>query len=105
MEIALLIQATYRLRSVEYAQSYLGKRIHRLQDVPALGRMGASILHTLLHMANKMNLISIKHRINNALQQYTSLDGKNFTAIKFNVADEMLSPMITIKSYGAKFKK
>lgn len=105
VEIALLIQATYRLQSVEYAQSYLGKRIHHLQDVPALGRMGASILHTLLHMANKMNLISIKCRINNVLQQYASLDGKNFTAIKFNVADKILSPMITIKSYGAKFKR
>jgi len=105
VEVSLLIQTSYRLRTTAYAQSYLGKRIHRLQDVPALGRMGASILYTLLHIADEMNLISIKSRINKTLQQYTSSDGRNFIAVKFNVADQMLPPMITLKAYDAKFKK
>lgn len=104
VEIALLIQAVYHLKPAEYAQSYLGKRIHQLQDVPALGRMGASILYVLLNIANKMDLVSIKININKILQQYTSPDGKEFIAAKFDIADQLLPPMITLKAYEKRIK-
>ncbi|MDD5710904.1 MAG: glycosyltransferase [Candidatus Colwellbacteria bacterium] len=104
VEVALLIQAVYRLRQTAYAQSYLGKRIHHLQDVPALGRMGAGILYTLLNIADEMSLVSMKSDINKILQQYASSDGKTFVGVKFNIVDQKLPPMVALSAYEKKFK-
>ena len=54
--------------------------------------------------ANKMELVSIKININKILQQYTSPDGKEFIAAKFDIADQLLPPMITLKAYEKRIK-
>jgi len=60
VEVALLLE-TARLAGVgSIAQVDLGERIHRNQNLPALGKMGFEVLQSFLHYAEKHGKISAK---------------------------------------------
>jgi glucosyl-3-phosphoglycerate synthase len=103
VEIATLLQAVYGLKSDEVAQSYLDTRIHELQTVARLGRMSASILHTMLDFAVKLRGLKITKEIKPILQQFESKDGIHFSPIRFNIEDKTLNPMVNNKAYAKKF--
>lgn len=99
VEMALLIQTIKMLSADEIAQVYLGERIHKLQDVPALGKMSASILKTVLRMASEHDRIHILSSIDEPLYQYVMDGTSSFKSIDIHITDVCLPPMITINSY------
>ncbi|MEA3378351.1 MAG: glycosyltransferase [Nanoarchaeota archaeon] len=101
VEMAILIQAVFNLKSHEIAQVYLGKRIHELQSVVSLGKMSSNILHTLLRMANDKKRIKLDvNKLPNTLTNFISDDGIGFISQKQKIADKKLLPIIKIKKYG-----
>ena len=104
VESAVLIQAVYDLKSNQIAQSYLGVRIHKLQSVQSLGKMSASILYTLLKIANNKNIIKLNCDIRGYLRQFNSKSGAIFSPVDFCVKDKSLSPLIDNKEYENKFQ-
>lgn len=104
VEVTLLIQATLNLKPNEIAQVYLDKRIHELQDVPALGKMSASILYTLLQMAFETKRLKTTKMLPTIMTRFTSKDGVKFIPAKINIADKKLPKMTSIAWYKNKFK-
>ncbi len=98
VEIAMLLQAVFKLKSDEIAQVYLGKRIHELQSVISLGKMSSNILYTLLKIANDKKRIKLDvTKIPDTLINFISKNGKDFIVKKQKIADKKLPPMIQIK--------
>lgn len=102
VEISVLLQAVYNLKSSEIAQSYLDTRIHELQTVARLGRMSASIFNTMLNFPKLNKYRRLTKNIMPTLQQFESQDGVNFKPVRFNIGDQALAPMINNKAYAKK---
>lgn len=101
VEMAVLLQSVFNLKSSEIAQVYLGKRIHALQSVISLGKMSASILHTLLRIANDKKRLKIDtNKLPDMLTNFISENGVDFISKKQKIADKKLPPMIKIEKYG-----
>lgn len=105
VEIAVLVQALYSLKEAEVAQSYLGKRIHELQDVPSLGRMSASIFYTLLKLSEDIKFIEVKTKVSGKLRQFNSSNKKNFSPVDIYIKDTRLPKMISMSAYHKNVKK
>lgn len=97
------IQPMNILSPKEIGQSYLDKRVHKLQGVSSLGKMSASILYTLLELSEEYNRIKILSNINNKLHQFTIKEGFKFIQNNVKISDKRLPPMIKIKQYNKKF--
>lgn len=104
VEVATLVQALYGLKQNQLAQSYLGLRIHELQSVTSLGRMSASILNTLMSIAEEFGYLDVHKKLSPILEQFDSIDGKNFSRIGYVVKDKKLPSILKNKSYARKFK-
>lgn len=101
VEMAVLLQSVFKLKSSEIAQVYLGKRIHALQSVISLGKMSSNILHTLLRIANDNKRLKIDtNKLPDTLINFISENGTDFISKKQKIADKKLPPMIKIKTYG-----
>lgn len=90
VEMAMLIQAVMSLKPNQIAQSYLGKRTHTLNTISFLSRMSASILRTLLILAEKEGRLKLNARLSKELHTFISDDGENFRKKKFDIADVQL---------------
>jgi glucosyl-3-phosphoglycerate synthase len=101
VEMAVLLQSVFNLKSSEIAQVYLGKRIHALQSVISLGKMSSNILHTLLRIANDKKRLKIDiNKLPDTLTNFISENRTDFISKKQKIADKKLPPMIKIKKYG-----
>lgn len=94
VEIAVLLQARLTLCDHEVGQSFLGRRFHQLQSVSSLGKMGASILHTLLEMSRQYGRIEFNPDVlHEHLIRFSSEDGEAFEPESVYVCDQQLAPM------------
>lgn len=98
VEMAVLIQCI-SLMPDQIAQVFLGERIHELQEIAPLGRMSASILSTVLAMANERELLKDLPESSGVLRQYVSDDGERFLPVSLDIADTHLPAMTTIPAY------
>jgi glucosyl-3-phosphoglycerate synthase len=103
VEIAILIQAMNTLSPKEVGQSYLDKRVHKLQSVSSLGKMSAGILYTLLEFSKEYNRIKILSNVSNKLHQFIVKNGFKFIQENVKISDKRLPKMIEIKQYNKKF--
>lgn len=93
VDIVLLIQARMLLNTNQIAQSFLGQRFHELQSVASLGRMGASILRTLLEFSKEYGRIEYRFpELPDSLKQFKSVDGPKFVPELFKIKDYPLLP-------------
>ncbi len=99
VEMALLIQAVETLRAEEIGQVYLWERTHKLQEVPALGRMSACILHTVLDMAYARGRIGFMPDHHFLLRQYISEKSSSFKPIDLRISNDQLPPMNSVSAY------
>lgn len=100
VEIALLLQVVFNLNHSEYGQSYLGKRIHKLQSIASLGLMSASIMHTLFREAKRVKRLSYSPKeFSNKISQVVAKSGDSFSFNKVAIADKKL-PSIMVVKYG-----
>jgi glucosyl-3-phosphoglycerate synthase len=104
VESAVLIQASYKLKSNQIAQTYLDTRIHKLQEIQSLGLMSSQILQTLFHLANDMGVLKIQKKLYDKLVQYKSLDGSNFHKNTVKIKERILPAMINIPAYVEKYR-
>lgn len=105
VEVALLIQATYGLDAGSIGQSFLGKRIHKLQEVPDLGKMGGNILSTLIDIARNMKFLNLRSKPERKLRQFSINSYGQYRKIDYNVNDIRLPKMNQVKNYIKKFIK
>lgn len=93
VDIALLLQARLLLSDPELAQVYLGTRFHKLQSVAALGKMGASILYTLLYYSRKSGRLSFcSSKPLPVLSRFVTRDGRTYFCERIPIRDRMLPP-------------
>jgi len=98
VEVAILLQAILEYGPNCVAQSFLNERIHPLQDVPSLGRMGASILHTLLHLAQQYNRLDLNVGIPGQIKVFDAITGqKDISSEIISIADNPLPRVIDIR--------
>lgn len=100
VEMALLIQAVQRLHKNEICQSYLGLRIHELQDVAGLGKMSSSILRMVFEIGMEQGRLSLAKPIPKFIQRFKSKDGERFQKERLQIADVRLSPIINVRAYN-----
>lgn len=103
VEMAILIQAINKLKSPQIGQVYLGNRVHELQDVASLGRMGASILYTVIKLAKDMGKISLTKKLGESIWQFIAKDRGVFELVEYNIKDVMLPSIKTNPFYKKKF--
>lgn len=97
VEIAVLLQASLKLSEYEIAQTFLGKRYHDLQSVASLGRMGASILRTMLILSKQYDRLSFDAgAVSSYLNRFSSENGVEFQPQSLLIEDQPLAP---IKNY------
>lgn len=84
------------------AQVDLERRVHRNQDIKALGRMAFAILKTFLHRVEKLGLIDIKKEMFDEMIQY-SLDQNEYQAEVYKTKGDERPPIIEIPEYCEKF--
>lgn len=99
VEMALLIQAVLTLPQDKITQVYLGERIHKLQDIPSLGKMSANILFTVTEMAHQLGRIGALPKSDRLLRQYDSVGGCEFKTVDIGIVDKILPPIATIPKY------
>lgn len=99
VEMALLIQTVKMLLPGQIAQVYLGERIHKLQEVPSLGKMSASIFRTVLEMAQEQGRLGSIPATDGILRQYAMDGSTNFRPIDIDIADKCLPAMSTMDAY------
>lgn len=104
VEMAVLLEASDKLNTNQIAQSYLGKRVHELQDVQSLGKMSASILWTIIDKAEKNNTLKTKKNNNGLLRQFHSKNGDKFKPVDFKIKDTELKAIKQNRVYASKFK-
>jgi glucosyl-3-phosphoglycerate synthase len=104
VEMAVLLEASNKLKTYQIAQSYLGKRVHELQDVQSLGRMSASILWTIIAIAKRNKILKIQKNNKGLLRQFYSETGNQFKPKEFNIKDTELKAIKKNKIYAARFK-
>lgn len=100
VEMALLIQAAQTLQKNELCQSYLGLRIHELQDVAGLGKMSSSILRMAFEVGIEQGRLSFAGPIPKSIRRFTSEDGERFRKERIQIADVRLPPMTEVPSYN-----
>lgn len=99
VDIALLIQARMSLNNNQIAQSFLGQRIHELQSVASLGKMGASILRTLLEVSKEYGRLEWQlSELPDSLQQFSFHDRHAFRPQIFAIKDYLLPPINIVKN-------
>ncbi len=99
VEMALLIQVVLTLPHDKISQVYLGERIHKLQDIPSLGKMSANILFTVIEIAHQLGRIGSLPKSDRLLRQYDSADGHEFKNVDIGIIDKILPPIATIPKY------
>jgi glucosyl-3-phosphoglycerate synthase len=93
VETGLLLDTVLDAGLDAVAQVDLGQRTHGHQDTAALGRMAATILHTVLERVHPGDPRS------GSLTQFTRVDGA-ITAVDHDVLGPQRPPMITIPEYA-----
>jgi glucosyl-3-phosphoglycerate synthase len=84
------------------AQVDLDKRIHRNQDVKALGKMAFVILMTFINRKRKLGMVDYKDDIFNEMIQYNLVKDEYRPDI-FKIKGHERPPIIEIPEYRAKF--
>lgn len=101
VETGLLIDI-YKKYGLEcLAQVNLDRRVHRNQDVIALGKMSFSILHTFLNKLALNGKISLKEEISKKLYLVKAQE-KDFLLKSEGLSVLKRPPMITVKEYRKK---
>ncbi len=106
IEVALLLQAIIDHGPEKVAQVFLDQRVHPLQDVPSLGKMAASILHTLLQLASKYRRLIINCDVKQWMKIFHAITGDpdEISSEIVHIADTPLPRMIDISSYQSRRK-
>ena len=86
------------------AQVDLERRIHRNQDVRALGKMSFAILTTFINRKLKLGMINFKGDIFKEMIQYNLVKNEYETDI-FRVEGHERPPMLDIPEYRERFKR
>lgn len=96
VETALLLDIYRRIGMKKIAQVDLERRLHRHQDILALGSMGFAILKTLLR-----RMPEFPNFLKNSLRQfYLDIDG--YHLIETHLPDKEHPPMLSVKAYQKK---
>ncbi len=103
VETSMLIDIYEKWGLNVMAQVDLDKRIHRNQDVRALGKMAFVILITFINRKRKLGMVDYKDKIYNEMIQYNLVkDNYQMEVLKFEGHER--PPMIEIPEYCKKFK-
>ncbi|MGD9329887.1 MAG: glucosyl-3-phosphoglycerate synthase [Desulfobacterales bacterium] len=84
------------------AQVDLERRVHRNQDIKALGRMSFVVLKTFLSRLQSLGILELKKEIFDEIIQY-QLVKNNITPDAMKMAGIERPPMVTIPEYREKF--
>jgi len=103
VEVAILLQAVLEYGSDRITQVFLDRRVHPLQDVPSLGKMAGNILHTLLHLAELYQRLTLKVDVQQEVRVFNAtIDGDQEISSKtIHVADTLLPKVVGLPNYQA----
>ncbi len=104
IEVALLVQAVMDLSGSAVVQSCLGERIHSHQDIPALGRMSACILNTVLYFAERYGRLLLHVETPEYMTVFNAVSGNDavFKPTVASVRDHILPTMASLDQYHAR---
>jgi glucosyl-3-phosphoglycerate synthase len=85
-----------------FAQTDLGRRVHRNQSTQALGRMSFGILHTFFHRARALGALRDLPELGTVLRQFQARE-ETYEQVLHETRLEERPPMITVPAYQARF--
>ncbi|MBU1202745.1 glycosyltransferase [Patescibacteria group bacterium] len=104
VEVAILLQAVLEYGSERITQVFLDERVHPLQDVPSLGKMAGNILHTLLHLAEHYQRLTLQVDVQQEVKVFNATigGGQDITSEMLHVADTALPCVVGLPNYQAR---